>query len=40
MKVSYLNCRVFYKKCRVKILISDGIYDTSFLTTLLERYFH
>ena len=26
MKVSYLNCRVFYKKCRLKILISDGIF--------------
>lgn len=26
MKVSYLSCRVFYKKCRLKISISDGIF--------------
>ena len=27
MKVVYLSCRVFYKnQCRLKILISDGIF--------------
>lgn len=25
MKVVYLSCRGFYKQCRLKILISDGI---------------
>lgn len=26
MKVVYLSCRVFVNQCRLKILISDGIF--------------